>query len=159
MDLEEACHNRGVWVGRYRRSILHILANEQKHASVDQIHQVLRREHPKIRLATVYRTVKILEKAGVLIRLDLGDTVMRYEAADDTHHDHLIDQHTGAVVEFQDERVRTLLFGIATKLGYTLTGYRLNLYGSTHATDATGAPKATPSRLPPIVITTGRMGA
>jgi len=152
MDLEEACHSRGVWIGRYRRSVLRALAGEQRHASVDQIHQALRLEHPKIRLATIYRTVKILEEAGVLIRLDLGDGVMRYEAADETRHDHLIDQHTGVVVEFQDERVQALLSGIAARLGYRLTDYRLNLYGSVRTADPGEA------RSSPPAILAGRAG-
>lgn len=159
MDLEKACHSHGVRIGRYRRSVLRILADEQRHASVDQIHQALRREHPKIRLATVYRTVKILEEAGVLIRLDLGDGVMRYEAADDIRHDHLIDQHTGGVVEFHDERVQALLTSIAARLGYTLTGYNLNLYGSAQATGQGGLPATRPSRIPSPAILAGRAGA
>jgi len=158
MDLEETCQRRGVRIGRYRRSILRVLADELRHATADEIHQAIRREHPTIRLATVYRTVKILEEAGALVRLDLGDGVMRYETADHTRHDHLIDQRTGAVVEFQDEHVQALLSGIAARLGYTLTDYRLNLYGFTHATDMAEGTKAAPTGTPPVAIAAGRTG-
>ncbi len=159
MDLEEACHQRGLRMGEYRRSILRSLAGDQRHASVDQIHQAIRREHAGIRLATVYRTVGILEEAGVLVRVDLGDGVARYEAADQARHDHLIDQRTGTVIEFHDERIPAILHKIAASLGYDLAGYRLNLYGLARRADAAADPESLPARRRPAAVAVRRTDA
>ena len=86
-------------------------------------------ETPKISLATVYRTVKLFEEAGILDRLEFGDGRARYEDADRDHHDHLIDIATGEVIEFCDPEIEALQEKIAQKLGFQLKGHRLELYG------------------------------
>ncbi len=147
MDLEEACRHRGVRVNRYRSSILRMLAGTQRHASVDLLHQALRQEYPRMHLPTVYRAVRTLEEAGALVRLDFGDGITRYEAADQSHHDHLIDPLTGTVIEIHDERIATLIGLIVKGLGYRLTGYKLNVYGVPDAPNA-----STPAvEQPPII--------
>ena len=84
---------------------------------------------PKISLATVYRTVKLFEESGILEKLDFRDGRARYEDADRDHHDHLIDLHSGEVIEFVDEEIEELQERIARKLGYELKGHRMELYG------------------------------
>ena len=82
-----------------------------------------------ISIATVYRTVKLFEEAGILERLDFRDGRARYEDADRDHHDHLIDMNSGEVIEFVDEEIEALQDKIAQKLGYRLVGHKLELYG------------------------------
>ena len=84
---------------------------------------------PKISIATVYRTVRLFEDAGILDRHDFGDGRSRYEATPEAHHDHLIDVETGRVVEFVDPELEALQRQIAEKLGYRLVDHRMELYG------------------------------
>jgi len=83
----------------------------------------------RISLATVYRTVRLFEEAGIIERHDFRDGRSRYEEASDDHHDHLIDLKTGEVVEFMDEEIERLQEAIAKRLGYKLVDHRLELYG------------------------------
>jgi len=84
---------------------------------------------PNISIATVYRTVRLFEEAGILERHEFGDGRSRYEAASDAHHDHLIDVETGSVIEFVDEELELLQKRIAEKLGFRLVDHRMELYG------------------------------
>ena len=84
---------------------------------------------PNISIATVYRTVRLFEEAGILERHEFGDGRSRYEAASETHHDHLIDVETGNVIEFVDDELESLQKRIAEKLGFRLVDHRMELYG------------------------------
>ncbi|WP_412507382.1 Fur family transcriptional regulator [Roseovarius sp. SYSU LYC5161] len=125
----ERCAARGLRLTDQRRTIAGVLDAAEDHPNVEDLHARAMRADPRISLATVYRTVKLFEEEGILDRLDFGDGRARYEAADQGHHDHLIDLETGAVIEFMDDEIEALQDRIARRLGYRLKGHRLELYG------------------------------
>ena len=106
-----------------------VLSDAAVHPDVEQVHKRASAVDPKISIATVYRTVRLFEEAGILDRHDFGDGRSRYEAAPEAHHDHLIDVETGKVIEFVDPELEALQRQIAEKLGYRLVDHRMELYG------------------------------
>ena len=112
-----------------RRVIARALQESEDHPDVEELYARASALDAGISLATVYRTVKLFEEAGILDRLEFGDGRARYEDADREHHDHLIDINTGAVIEFCDPDIEALQERIAAKLGYQLKGHKLELYG------------------------------
>lgn len=112
-----------------RRVIARALQESADHPDVEELYARASALDAGISLATVYRTVKLFEEAGILDRLEFGDGRARYEDADREHHDHLIDINTGAVIEFCDPDIEALQERIAAKLGYQLKGHKLELYG------------------------------
>ena len=123
------CEDRGLRMTDQRRTIAGVLDDAADHPDVEELHARAARVDGRISLATVYRTVKLLEEEGILDKVDFGDGRARYEAADRAHHDHLIDLETGRVIEFVDPDIEALQERIAAKLGYRLKGHRLELYG------------------------------
>ncbi len=124
----DRCEAKGLRLTEQRRTIAGVLEEADDHPDVEELYARASAVDPNISLATVYRTVKLFEEAGILERLDFRDGRARYEDADRDHHDHLIDLHTGEVIEFVDEDIEALQERIATKLGYDLKGHRLELY-------------------------------
>lgn len=112
-----------------RRMIARALQESADHPDVEELYARASALDAGISLATVYRTVKLFEEAGILDRLEFGDGRARYEDADRDHHDHLIDINTGEVIEFCDSDIEALQEKIAAKLGYQLKGHKLELYG------------------------------
>lgn len=112
-----------------RRVIASVLEVSDDHPDVEALYARATEVDPKISIATVYRTVKLFEEAGILDRLEFGDGRSRYEDAEREHHDHLIDLQSGEVIEFVDPEIEALQEKIAEKLGYTLRGHKLELYG------------------------------
>lgn len=112
-----------------RRIIAQVLEDSSDHPDVEELYSRASALDSGISLATVYRTVKLFEEAGILDRLEFGDGRARYEDAERDHHDHLIDIHSGEVIEFVDPEIEALQERIAAKLGYDLRGHRLELYG------------------------------
>jgi Fur family ferric uptake transcriptional regulator len=129
IDLEQLCADRGLRITEQRRVIARVLSESYDHPYVEQLHRRAADIDPKISIATVYRTVRLFEEAGILDRHDFGDGRARYEAAPEAHHDHLIDVETGKVIEFVDPEVEALQRQIAAKLGYRLVDHRMELYG------------------------------
>ena len=129
LSLEEACVAKGMRMTDQRRVIARVLEAATDHPDVEELHRRAAAVDPRISLATVYRTVKLFEDAGVIARHDFGAGRSRYETLPDEHHDHLIDMKTGKVVEFVDEEIEALQEAIARKLGYKLVDHRLELYG------------------------------
>ena len=129
IDLEQLCADKGLRITEQRRVIARVLSESDDHPDVEQLHRRASRIDPKISIATVYRTVRLFEEAGILDRHDFGDGRARYEAAPEAHHDHLIDVETGNVVEFVDPELEALQRQIAAKLGYRLVDHRMELYG------------------------------
>jgi len=129
IDIEQLCADRGLRITEQRRVIARVLSESEDHPDVEQLHRRAARIDPKISIATVYRTVRLFEEAGILDRHDFGDGRARYEAAPEAHHDHLIDVETGKVVEFVDPELEALQRMIAEKLGYRLVDHRMELYG------------------------------
>lgn len=126
--LEDKCVERGLKMTGQRRVIARVLSESHDHPDVEMIYQRAVQVDPHISIATVYRTVKLFEEAGITQRHDFGDGRSRYEEAHDDHHDHLIDIKSGKVIEFTNESIEKLQHEVAEKLGYKLVGHRLELY-------------------------------
>jgi Fur family ferric uptake transcriptional regulator len=127
--IENLCIAKGMRMTEQRRIIARVLSNAQDHPDVEELHRRAHAVDPRISIATVYRTVRLFEEAGILSRLDFRDGRSRYEEASETHHDHLIDMTTGKVIEFVDAEIEALQEAIARRLGYRLVDHRLELYG------------------------------
>ncbi len=125
----DRCEARGLRLTDQRRVIARVLEDADDHPDVEELYTRASAVDPRISLATVYRTVKLFEESGILEKHEFGDGRARYETADRDHHDHLIDLTTGDVIEFVDPEIEALQEKIAEKLGYTLKGHRLELYG------------------------------
>ncbi len=125
----ERCEAKGLRMTEQRRTIAGVLEAADDHPDVEELYARASAADPNISLATVYRTVKLFEEAGILEKLDFRDGRARYEDAERDHHDHLIDMNSGEVIEFVDEEIEALQEKIAEKLGYDLKGHRLELYG------------------------------
>lgn len=125
----QRCEAKGLRLTTQRRVIASVLDMSRDHPDVEELHARAARRDAAISLATVYRTVKTLEEAGILEKVDFGDGRARYEDAERDHHDHLIDMENGRVIEFVDPEIEALQEKIARKLGFELLGHRLELYG------------------------------
>jgi Fur family transcriptional regulator, ferric uptake regulator len=123
------CEAKGLRMTDQRRIVARVIQAAEDHPDVEELYNRASRIDPKISIATVYRTVKLFEEAGILDRLEFGDGRARYEDAERDHHDHLIDMNSGEVVEFVDPEIEALQTRIAERLGYKLIGHRLELYG------------------------------
>ncbi len=129
IDIEQLCADKGLRITEQRRTIAKVLADSEDHPDVETLHGRASAVDPNISIATVYRTVRLFEEAGILERHEFGDGRSRYEAASETHHDHLIDVETGNVIEFADEELEELQRRIADRLGFRLVDHRMELYG------------------------------
>ena len=127
--IEKLCLDKNMRMTEQRRVIARVLSLAADHPDVEELHRRAHAIDPHISIATVYRTVRLFEEAGIIDRLDFRDGRSRYEEHTDEHHDHLIDMKTGKVVEFVDEEIEALQVEIARKLGYKLVDHRLELYG------------------------------
>jgi len=125
----ERCEAKGLRLTDQRRVIAGVLEAATDHPDVEELHARAAAVDARISIATVYRTVKLFEEAGLLDRVDFGDGRARYETTDRDHHDHLIDLTTGDVIEFVDPEIEALQERIARRLGYRLKGHRMELYG------------------------------
>lgn len=129
IDVEVLCAKKGMRITEPRRIIARILSESEDHPHVELLHSRVSKIDPGISIATVYRTVRLFEEAGILERHEFGDGRSRYEAAADAHHDHLIDVESGDVLEFVDPELEQLQKLIAERLGFRLVDHRLELYG------------------------------
>ncbi|MEO0915570.1 MAG: Fur family transcriptional regulator [Pseudomonadota bacterium] len=127
--ITERCEAKGLRMTEQRRTIAAVLEAAADHPDVEELYARASAADPNISLATVYRTVKLFEEAGILEKLDFRDGRARYEDAERDHHDHLIDLNSGEVIEFVDAEIEALQERIAAKLGYDLKGHRMELYG------------------------------
>ena len=129
LTILERCEAKGLRMTEQRRVIAQVLESAADHPDVEVLYSRACAVDPKISLATVYRTVKLFDEAGILDKLEFGDGRARYEDAERDHHDHLIDLTTGEVIEFVDGEIEALQDKIARRLGYRLKGHRLELFG------------------------------
>ena len=133
--IEQKCLAKGVKLTEQRRIIAKIISEskseygESDHPDVDELYNRVSKVDPKISIATVYRTVKLFEEAGILTKHDFKGGKARYEAMIESHHDHLIDIKTGEIIEFIDEEIEILQKKVADKYGYNLVDHKLELYG------------------------------
>ena len=131
--IEQKCQSQGVKLTDQRRIIAKVISESKKaygesdHPDVDELYNRVSKIDPKISIATVYRTVKLFEEAGILTKHDFKGGKARYEINDD--HNHLIDIKTGDIIEFVDEEIEELQKKIANKYGYKLVDHKLELYG------------------------------
>jgi Fur family transcriptional regulator, ferric uptake regulator len=129
IDLEALCAEKGLRITEQRRVIARVVSDSEDHPDVETLHARASAIDSGISIATVYRTVRLFEEAGILDRHDFGDGRSRYEAAPEAHHDHLIDVESGKVIEFVDPELEALQRVIAERLGYRLVDHRMELYG------------------------------
>ena len=133
--IEQKCLAKGVKLTEQRKIIAKIISEskseygESDHPNVDELYSRVSKVDPKISLATVYRTVKLFEEAGILTKHDFKGGKARYEAMIESHHDHLIDIKTGEIIEFVDDEIEKLQKKVAEKYGYKLVDHKLELYG------------------------------
>ena len=125
----QRCERKGLRMTSQRKIIAQVLENAADHPDVEELYKRASKIDPTISIATVYRTVKLFDEAGILDKLEFGDGRARYEDAEREHHDHLIDINSGRVIEFMDSDIEKLQEKIAQKLGYRLMGHKLELYG------------------------------
>ena len=129
VDIEKQCQEKGLKMTEQRRVIARVLTDASDHPDVEELHRRSTALDSRISIATVYRTVRLLEEANILTRHDFGDGRARYETAAEDHHDHLINIETGQVIEFHNEEIEALQRAVAERLGYRLVDHRLELYG------------------------------
>ena len=129
-NIEDKCIKKGVRLTDQRKLIAEVMSESYDHPDVDELHKKVSKLDAKISIATVYRTVKLFEEAGIVSKHDFKGTKARYEQAPKEHHDHLIDVNTGEITEFVNEDIEKLQKQVAEKLGYKLVDHRLELYGS-----------------------------
>ena len=129
-EIENTCIKKGVRLTDQRKLIAKIMSESKDHPDVDELHKRVNKLDSKISIATVYRTVKLFEEAGIVAKHDFKGTKARYEEATHEHHDHLIDINTGEITEFVNDEIEKLQEKVAAKLGYKLVDHRLELYGS-----------------------------
>ena len=127
--IENICVEKGMRMTDQRRVVARVLSSSHDHPDVEELYRRAHALDPHISIATVYRTVRLFEEAGIIARHDFRDGRSRYEEAPETHHDHLIDMKTGQVIEFVDPEIEALQETIALRLGYRLVDHRLELYG------------------------------
>ena len=133
--IEQKCLDKGVKLTEQRKIIAKIISEskseygESDHPDVDELYNRVSKIDPKISIATVYRTVKLFEEAGILTKHDFKGGKARYEAMIESHHDHLIDVKSGEIIEFVDEEIENLQKKVAEKYGYKLVDHKLELYG------------------------------
>lgn len=126
--IEKKCVEKGLKMTEQRRVIAQVLSGSQDHPDVEMLYSRAVAVDKNISIATVYRTVKLFEEAGIIEKHDFGDGRARYEEMTDDHHDHLIDLRSGKVIEFTNEQIEKLQKAIANELGYELVDHRLELF-------------------------------
>lgn len=128
-SIEQLCIDQGMKMTEQRRVIARVLSEAKDHPDVEEVYRRATSVDPRISIATVYRTVRLLEEANILARHDFGDGRARYEEVSEEHHDHLIDMKSGRVIEFHSDEIEAIQQRIAAEYGFKLVGHRLELYG------------------------------
>ena len=127
--IEKKCLEKGVKLTEQRKIIAKVMSESTDHPDVDELYKRVSQIDPKISIATVYRTVKLFEEAGIVTKHDFKGGKARYEELSESHHDHLIDLKTGEIIEFVDDEIEKLQKKVADKYGYELIDHKLELYG------------------------------
>ena len=127
--IEVMCASKGIKLTHQRRVIAKVLSKSDDHPDANLVFKRSSKIDSNISMATVYRTMKLFEDTNIVVVRDFGDGRSRYEIYSNEHHDHLIDTDSGQVIEFVNDEIEELQHKVAKKLGYELTGHRLELYG------------------------------
>ncbi|WP_431282387.1 Fur family transcriptional regulator [Humitalea sp. 24SJ18S-53] len=146
--IERLCIERGLKMTGQRRLIARVLSDAEDHPDVEELYRRALALDARVSIATVYRTVRLLEEKGILERHDFGGARARYEPTEHGHHHHLIDVETGKVVEFEDEAHEAVMQAIAARLGFELVGHRLEMFGRRRAEPAPPAPPPPKAKRP-----------
>ena len=128
-SIEQKCLVKGVKLTDQRKIIAKVMTESDDHPDVDELYKRVSKIDLKISIATVYRTVKLFEEAGILTKHEFKGGKARYEELNESHHDHLIDVKTGEIIEFVDDEIEKLQQKVADKYGYELVDHKLELYG------------------------------
>ena len=128
-SIEQKCIEKDVKLTDQRKIIAKVMSESDDHPDVDELYKRVSKIDSKISIATVYRTVKLFEEAGIIAKHDFKGGKARYEEVSEGHHDHLIDVNTGEIIEFVDDEIENLQKKVAEKYGYTLVDHKLELYG------------------------------
>ena len=128
--IENKCLEKGVRLTDQRKLVAKVMSESEDHPDVHELHKRVNKFDSKISIATVYRTVKLFEEAGIVAKHGFKGTKARYEEASQEHHDHLVDVNTGEIIEFVNQDIEELQKKVAEKLGYKLVDHKLELYGS-----------------------------
>jgi len=128
-SIEQKCINKGVKLTDQRKIVAKVMSESEDHPNVDELYKRVSKIDSKISIATVYRTVKLFEESGILTKHEFKGDKARYEALNESHHDHLIDIKTGEIIEFVDDEIEKLQEKVAQKYGYKLVDHKLELYG------------------------------
>ena len=129
-NIESKCIKKGLRLTDQRKLIAQVMSESEAHPDVDELHKRVNKLDSKISIATVYRTVKLFEEAGIYAKHEFKGTKARYEQTTREHHDHLIDINTGEIIEFVNQDIEKLQKEVAEKFGYKLVDHRFELYGS-----------------------------
>ena len=129
ITIEERCKKAGIRITGQRKLIIEVLQKSKDHPDVEELFKRANAINSKVSIATVYRTVRLLQGTGILSRLEFNDGKSRFEDAVRKHHDHLIDIDSGEVIEFVDNEIEKIQNKIAERLGFDLVGHKLELYG------------------------------
>ena len=127
--IEQKCKKKGVKLTDQRKIIAKVMSSSQDHPDVNELYLRVSKIDSKISIATVYRTVKLFEEAGIITKHDFKGGKARYEEVNEGHHDHLIDVNSGEIIEFVDDQIEILQKKVAEKYGYDLVDHKLELYG------------------------------
>ena len=127
--IEQKCISKGVKLTEQRKIIAKVMSESNDHPNVDELYKRVSKIDTKISIATVYRTVKLFEEAGILTKHEFKGGKARYEELNEGHHDHLIDIKSGEIIEFVDNEIEELQKKVADKYGYNLVDHKLELYG------------------------------
>ena len=130
VDIENKCKQKGVRLTDQRKIIAKVMSESESHPDVAELHKKVSKFNSAISIATVYRTMKLFEEAGIVSKHEFKGSKSRYEQYSGEHHDHLIDINSGEITEFVNEEIEKLQKQVAEKLGYKLVDHRLELYGS-----------------------------
>ena len=128
-SIEKKCIKIGVKLTEQRKIIAKVMSESNDHPNVDELYKRVSKIDTKISIATVYRTVKLFEEAGILTKHEFKGGKARYEELNEGHHDHLIDIKSGEIIEFVDNEIEELQKKVAEKYGYNLVDHKLELYG------------------------------
>lgn len=128
LRMTQALRDGGVRVTRQREALLRVLTEAEDHPDAAELHRRARSLDDSLSLATVYRTLSVLEREGVVLKLPLENGGARYEVADAPHHDHIVDLDTGQIIEFRSDRIEQLQREIAAELGFEIIHHRMELY-------------------------------
>jgi len=128
--IENLCAAKGIKLTNQRRVIAKVVSKANDHPDANLVYKRSAKIDSQISMATVYRTMKLFEDASIVVVRDFGDGRSRYEIYSNEHHDHLIDTDSGEVIEFVNDDIEELQNKVAKKLGYKLTGHKLELYGT-----------------------------